>query len=440
MNRQTAETCLVRCGVRRPAQRLSILDNMSGTVPVARAAAFAYRIDRERLLASLRACLQEFPLMCGRLIESPAGQWSIDGNDAGLRYTVLEVDRAMPAYGYAQPMKPEMHQLAEPIAFRTVNRDQPLVGIRVTRFGNGTVIGLTNTHALWDGMGAWSFLERWSQHFRGQKEAIEPTFDRAPLLFSGQADPASVGAADEFIPAQPLSRLRVAGFIVRAVLSPLTGTTTVFHLPAATLAAQKDRLSARLSAGEWISTQDAAMSLVVQAVAAATDHERLQIGGLYDLRRVPELGLYRHYVGNASLTRMFTERAAELAREPLTVARALRRLAATVRGERVRAELQLLQDRVTARNAIRYLPAFIHDQFSNGLILNNYSRFPIYRADFGGGPPVWGDYPRLFLHRMITLCPDPTGDGVAVHLTLPNPELRRFVRPTGRISGGASGP
>ena len=434
MNRQRSETSLVRCGVQRPAQRLSILDSMTGTVPVARAAAFGYRIERETLLASLRACLQEFPLMCGRLRESPDGAWSVDGNDAGLRYTVVESDRDMPAYGYAQPMKPDMRRLTEPLAFRTVNQDRPIVGIRVTRFRNGTVIGLTNTHALWDGMGAWSFLERWSQHFRGQKEAAEPTFDRAPLLFTGPVDPALAAAADEFIPAQPLPIRRVAGFVLRAVLSPLTATTTVFHLPGATLAAQKKRLSAQLPAGEWISTQDATMSLVVQAIAAATDHERLQIGSLYDLRSVPGLGLARHYVGNASLTRMFTERAAELAREPLTVARTMRRLAATVRADRVRAELQRLQERVDPRNAIRYLPAFIHDQFSNGLILNNYSRFPIYRADFGGGPPVWGDYPRLFLHRMITLCPDPAGDGVAVHLTLPNAELRRFVQPGSRAA------
>jgi hypothetical protein len=429
MNRQTAETCLVRCGVRRPAQRLSILDVMPGTVPVPCAAAFAYRIERDRLLTSLRACLQEFPLLAGRLIESPPPYWSIDGNDAGLRYTVIELDREMPAYGYAQPMKPALRQLTEPLAFSPLNRDQPLVGIRVTRFRDGTVIGFTNTHALMDGIGAWNFLDRWSQHFRGQTESIELTFDRAPLLFANRGDLAGVAAPDDPVPAQPVSRLRVAGFIARAILAPLTGAATVFHLPGSRLAAHKERLSARLPAGEWISTQDVTMSLLIQAVAAATEQERLQIGSIYDLRNLPELGLSRQYVANASISRMFTNPTAELVRDPLTAARNLRRLATSVSAEHVRAELWRMQDQITPRTAMRYLPGFIRDQFRDGLLLNNYSRFPIYRADFGGGPPLWGDYPQPPLHRVINLCPDPSGDGVAVHLTLPRAELRRFMPP-----------
>ena len=34
MKKEPVETCLLQCGVRRPAERLSILDIMVGTVPI----------------------------------------------------------------------------------------------------------------------------------------------------------------------------------------------------------------------------------------------------------------------------------------------------------------------------------------------------------------------------------------------------------------------
>lgn len=430
---QTTRTRLIGCGVRRPPLRLSALDIAPGGVAVPRAAAFAYRVDLERLLDSLRGCLRELPFFCGRLIKTADGWWAVDVNDAGIQYTVVEVDAAMPPYGYRRSMKPDMHRLTEPLAFAPVGRDRPLVGIRVTRFRDGTVVGVTNNHALTDGAGAWLFLDRWSQHFRGQPADGAPTFDRAPLLSPGESR-ATTGAGP--LPERPLSPLGLAGFIARSLLTSRTGATAVFHLPAAALANHKSHLSARLPAGEWISTQDVAMSLMLQAVAAATVQERLQTGTIYDIRKLPELGLAAQYVGNAATARAFVERSSELARDPLTAARTLRRLAATVTGDRMRAELRHDLARITPSNALRHMPPFIRDQFADGLLLNNYSRFPIYRADFGGGPPIWGDYPRLPLHRVITLCPDPTGDGVAVHLTLPRTEMRRLVRPEGAGVGG----
>lgn len=435
MASQLLEKRLVQCGVRLPAQRLSISDMLTGTHPIRRAVAFPYRLDLPRLLTSLRASLRELPIMCGRLRETPDGLWSIDLNDAGLAYTVIEEDRAMPRYGYDHSMKPEMGRLAETLAFSPLNRDQPIVGIRVTRFRDGTVLGLTTTHALMDGSGAWRFLDRWSQHFREKPEPLALTFDRALIHSALQLDGEGARPAEAAPAVSPMSWLRGGRFILGALLSPLTGATSVFHLPAAALAAHKARLSKRLPAGEWISTQDTAMSLVVQAVAAATTHEQLQCGSIYDIRRLAGLGLSAQYTGNAAASRMFTSRSAELARDPLLVARTLRQLASTLDGGRARAELQQLAARFTPRTAMDFLPGFIGDQFSNGLLLNNYSRFPMYQADFGSGPPIWGDYPHVPMNRVITLCPDPNGDGVAVHLTLPRREMRRFVRPEGAGRG-----
>lgn len=435
MNPQATQTSLVKCGERRPAQPLSVLDLMAGVTPVKRAAAFSYRLDAEKLLTSLRACLREFPLFCGRLREPPDGKTVIECNDAGLRYTLIDVDRTMPRYGYAQPLKAEFDQLTEPLVHGPINRDEPIVGIRVTRFLDGTVIGITNSHVLMDGVGAWLFLERWSQHFRAQLPELEVTFERAPLFQAAQAAKGETPESSLTLGRQPVSVLRLGGFIARVLLSKLTGATALFHMSAAMLAAQKSQLSARLPAGEWVSTQDVAMSVMVQAVAAATELEELQVGTIYEVRRVPELGLSPHYIGNAAAGRTFTARSAELAQDPLKVARSMRQMASTVTPQRVRDDLKDMQARITRKNAMRYLPGFLIEQFGNGLMLNNYSRFPIYRADFGSGPPSWGDYPRVPLNRVITLCPDPKGDGVAVHLTLPRAEMRRFVQPQGTEKG-----
>ena len=146
------------------------------------------------------------PDSVGRLAAVLAGATAFVGNDAGLRYSVREVDREMPAYGYAQPMKPELRRLTETLGYWPVNRDQPIVGIRVTRFRNGTVIGITHTHVLMDGVSSWIFLERWSQHFRGQLDAVALPFDRTPLRFADSADHTIVD--DDQIRAQPASQLQ----------------------------------------------------------------------------------------------------------------------------------------------------------------------------------------------------------------------------------------
>lgn len=422
-----ARTILLRGGQRRPPQRLSVCDIEPGAVVVRRAAAFAHRLDPERLLVGLRACLAELPLLAGRLRRGADGWWEVTCDDAGLRYTVVDEDRPMPAYGYDQAMKPDISRLTEPLTLTTVDRDRPLVGVRVTRFQGGTVLGLSNTHALMDGLGAWRLLERWSQHYRGHASAAPLTFDRAPLLPPTSPPPAAHRPA----PPPPLSPLGLAGFIARALLATRTRASALLHLPAALLADAKAELGAQLPAGEWLSTQDVVMGLLVHGLAAATAQPQLHIGTIYDLRRIAGLGLTPAYTGNAATFRDLVEPRAELARTPLHLARALRRLAATLTPERALTDLRALEARVTPANALRHMPLFMRRLFADGLLLNNYSAFPIYRLDFGHGPPRWGDYPRLPLGRVLTVCPDPHGDGVAVHLTLPHDELRRFVPPRG---------
>ena len=418
------QTRLLRCGIQGPPLRLSVCDLEPGAVTVRRAAAFPYRIDPERLLTSLQSCMQELPLLCGRLRDTAGGWREVVQSDAGLRYTLVDDDRPMPSYGYAHTMKPDLGRLTEPLSLRQVGHDRPIVGVCVTCFRDGTVIGLSNAHALMDGRGAWRLLERWSQHYRGCPDADLPTYDRTPLVVDAAADPSS--------PAEPpLTRLGLARFIAQSLLAARTRATALLHLPAALLAARKAELVASLPDGEWLSTQDIVMGHLVQALAAATDQPYLEIGAIYDLRRVPELGLAPGYIGNAATARALREPAAELARTPLHLAGALRRLAATVTAARARADLRARQAHFTPATALRHMPGFIRRQYSDGLLLNNYSQFPIYRVDFGAGPPAWGDYPRLPLGRVITVCPDPRGDGVAVHLTRPRAELRRLRPPAG---------
>ncbi len=335
----------------------------------------------------------------------------------------------MPAYGYAHSMKPDFGLLTEPLSLVKVNRDRPIVGIRVTRFRDGTVVGLSNAHALMDGVGAWRLLERWAKHYRGDPSGQPLSYNRQPLL----QEEGPIAAPDPRLDT-PLSRRLLAGFVARSLLTPWTAATALVHLPGALLGAWKADLMGQVPGGEWISTQDAVMGVLVQALATTSVNRRMEIGTIYDLRRLPELGLSPHYVGNAATARALNEETAVLARSPLTLARSLRRLAATVTSERILADLRAIQARVAPSEALRYMPSFIRRQFADGLLLNNYSRFPIYRVDFGRGPPRWGDYPRLPLNRVITVCPDPQGDGAAVHLTLPRAELRRLILPSGVAS------
>ena len=410
----------MNCGIRRKSLTLCPCDTMSGTIVVRRAAAFPYRMDTRSLLESLRACLKEFPYFCGRLHQS-AESWSIDGSDAGMPVSIIHHDRDMPAFGYQNSMKKIMHKLCEPLAFNQGNKDKPLVGIRITHYRNGTVIGISNSHVMMDGSGAWQFLQRWADHYRQQALPAQFTQDRRPLIFS-EAE-ASQAVASPYYSATKKSKIDVGIFFARCLATTLTCKTIVMHIPGARLTEEKQKILSCLPKNQWVSTQDAAMALLVKPLLAITRKPNMVFGTIYNFRHLPELGLTPQYIGNAATAREFIMPRHS---DTIAIAATLRQLADTLLPKHVQADLQYMQANIPLDEGLQHHAPFITQQFDDGVILNNYTKFPMYQVDFGHGTAIWADYPEVTLNRSITLLPDPQGDGVAAHITLPRNEMKSF--------------
>jgi shikimate O-hydroxycinnamoyltransferase len=410
----------IRCGIKKPEQKLCHYDVMSGTIIVRRAAAFSYRLDTTQLLDSLHECLKEFPYFCGRL-KQYEDHWSLDGNDAGLSLSIVQHDSAMPAYGYQHTMKKQMRGLCEPLAFSSGNKDKALMGIRITHYKDGTVIGISNSHVLMDGTGAWQFLQRWAEHYRNELKPAHFTQDRSPLLFLD--DDIQQATPSPYYSSIRISKLALAAFFARCIASFATGKTTVLHLPAATITNAKQQINDVLPEGQSVSTQDVAMALIIEPLLSSTKQSELIFGTLYNFRHLVELGFSPQYIGNAATAREFILSQNSNAK---TAATTIRRLAGTLLSQHVLADSQYMQSTIAPHEGMRHHPEFMARQFTNGVLLNNYTRFPMYQVDFGGGTAIWADYPDMTLNRCIALLPDPKGDGVAAHVTLPRKELEKF--------------
>lgn len=415
------QSITMNCGIRRKSITLCPFDTMSGTVVVRRAAAFPYRLDSSRLLESLRACLKEFPYFCGRLHQS-AEAWSIDGSDAGLPVSIIHQDRDMPAFGYRQSMKKIMRKLCEPLAFIQGNRDEPLVGIRITHYRNGTVIGISNSHVMMDGSGAWQFLQRWAEHYRKDVSPAQFTQDRSPLIFSESE--ASQAAASPYYAVTKISKLAVGVFFARCISTAWTCKTVVMHIPAKRLAQEKQQIMSSLPENHWVSTQDVAMALLVKPLLEATKKTNMIFGAIYNFRHLHELGLTPQYIGNAATAREFIMPSHS---DTTAIAATLRQIAGSLLPQHVKADLQYMQANVPPDEGLQHHATFITRQFDDGVMLNNYTKFSMYQADFGHGTAIWADYPEVTLNRSITLLPDPQGDGVAAHITLPRNEMKLFI-------------
>jgi shikimate O-hydroxycinnamoyltransferase len=106
----------------------------------------------------------------------------------------------------------------------------------------------------------------------------------------------------------------------------------------------------------------------------------------------------------------------------------LRRRQSAITRDNVLADLGYLEWERRKGTARSLQQSSVRASFRHGILINNYSRFPIYSVDFGKGPPVWCDYPPLPIRQLAIINPHPRGDGIVVHLCLRRRVMRRLLR------------
>ncbi|MHB9864386.1 acyltransferase [Streptomyces sp. YIM S03343] len=419
----SSRTTLLRAGTATGERiRLSVYDLVNGTFATPRVFFYRRRLDAAALRDSLTATLPRFPLLTGRLVRDPDGGLSVDCNDAGIPFTETHSDRPMPDYGPDHPARPDLNTyLHRANAFRVVDRDTPLLTVRITHMRDGgSVLGIAINHSIADGVSHLAFLRHWQLLHAGQEPPAQVPYDRTPFntLAAPEAEPHSTQYS-------VVSGWRKVRFIVRVNAGARALRTITLRFTADEIAALKDQASTALPpATPRISSSDALTAHLWQVLAAlrarpAATPERL--GVVVGLRRPLRDRLPHGYWGNG-ITNVTAELPARRLREaPLSEAAAtVREAVAGLTESRIRDEAAYLETQRRARRIPRVLSRMALDSFDTLIGINNVGRLPVYDLDFGADRPFWFGFPPNPIPWSVLITPTPTpGAGRDIHIGVP---------------------
>jgi shikimate O-hydroxycinnamoyltransferase len=419
---------LIGAGVTGASIPLTGNDILTTTATVRRLIAFNHVLDGGELKAGLKKSLHLFPVLAGRLKQDDDNKPFIALNDQGLLFEVVDLDEEIPAFGKTSLLKSRARELSVRLSLNPTNKDVPIAGIRVTRFRDGTVVSFSSAHVLCDGTSAWMFMNNWSECVRYGESAIMPDLDRTQLIRLGEESNDKEGYFENrFIQLDGWQRTKLYG---KVLIDYLGTRNIVYHVPEDYLKRRKRDVMRQLRDGEWVSTQDVAAALIVDCLNHVLPGDSGEITNFYNLRGVDGLQLKKTYFGNAVIGRTWSE-----TREPGQLARIalnLRRRQNAITRDNVGADLGFLERERQKGTAHSLVQSSLRSSFRHGILINNYSRFPIYSVDFGKGPPAWSDYPPLPIQQLAIINPHQQGDGIVVHLCL----KRRFMKRLLRLPGG----
>jgi shikimate O-hydroxycinnamoyltransferase len=398
---------------------LSAVDHVftgQGAYPIEFVFAYGGPMDVERLAASLRQTLALFPSVGSRLVVQSDGSYGFEPHEEGCSFESLtsatSFGDSSGRGGFVAPVE------SVPGA--------PLARVRVTRTPDGSVLGVSLSHAVADGFSYFHFLSAWSQVFHG-RPAPPPWLDRGLLRPGGLPVPAGAETDDRgrvSLPTEPLGPDGVredSGFFLderRAAIprDRLLWTRRVFDRAElrALLAEAQAECPVRLSHNDVV----AAWLWREHVPEWATAGEKTAfLSCPVDLRKVLP-GFPRTYFGcavalaNASIER---ERLAEARLAGL--ARRVRDSVASVDESSERRALVAI-DRVRRVEGPAGLERLHVVHPRAGLLVTNLSRLPVREIAFDAGPPAAYDVLAPAERCAVVL---PAEDGLDVRICRPLP-------------------
>jgi len=345
-----------------------------GAYPLEFVFAYGGRIDPDRLAQSLRRTLALFPAAGSRLVRLEDDSYGLEPGDDGCAFEVATSPTTF-AGSVAR------HAFVAPV--ETVE-GEPLARIRLTHTADGSVLGVSLSHAVVDGFSYFYFLSAWSQVFHG-RAVPPPWLDRGVLQPGDPPASSSRGASvesgdresaglffDERRPAIPRDRLRwTRRLFPRAELSAL-------------LAEAQSECPVRLSHNDVV----AAWLWRTHVPEWADPREPLAfLSCPVDLRRTLP-GFPPTYFGCAvALANATIERERLTEATPADLARRVRDAVAGVDEAASRRALAVI-DRLRRQQGLAALERLHVVHPRAGLLVTNLSRLPVREIVFDAGPPV----------------------------------------------------
>ena len=418
------ERTLIRAGATMERQYLTGLDVLASHAATACILVYPQGLDAAALKQSLATTLNAYPVLSGRLKRDARGHIFIDASDQGVPFIVKQHPGPLPPYGVARPMNQGIRQFFTRIyPWQVVDRPCPLMAIELHQFSDGgAVLSITPVHSACDGGALWVFLMDWVRAHHGGT-LTPPVLDRNAVIRFGQEN--------MHRPCEHPT-VRVTPLLQRVVLYTRFAWQHVTQLDRVILRITpqqvqqwKDAAKAQLPEGTSVAAHDLAIAHCLRAWSA---HLRARtpraITVITDLRFRRQLGLARKFIGNALGRDLVTLSAQDLAQGSLTtLAQRCHIPLDRISQDELLGYLGYIESHRQRQTVGQLLSEGGKQLVEAGIIVNNCAHFPVYKMDFGQGPPSWHETERPpYRHLLLTPTPGMDG-GFDVRLTARRSEL-----------------
>jgi len=363
---------------------------------------FAYRdtIDPDRLLASLNEAVRHFVPVGSRLAVVSENTYALQLAEDGVQFQVTESSATFgdpdARYAFLDPV----NSVA----------GEPLTRIKLSQTPEGSVIGVSMSHAVGDGFSYFYFLSAWARLFQGGA-GIDPFNGRELLIPEQQARTVNV------TPVDVLSDSGIFWDERRRAIARDRIHWDRLHLSkeeqGELLAEAQADADARLSFNDVISAH--LWRTYIANWDGEAGEEATYVSCPVDFRRIIK-GFPRNYFGNAvGLATSALERRA-LAEAPLGhLASIVRTAVASIDDTYIRKALGTLEA-VRLQEGLAVLEEHHVMHPRSGILITNLSRLPVQEIEFDAGPPVAFDILTPAVRGAVVL---PAEDGVDIRVCYP---------------------
>jgi len=365
-------------------------------------------LDEEKLIDSLQQMLRINPYFSGRIISHEKASGRVILNNGGAEFSVERIKKAIPKYGINNPLKKDAEYFCPLVNTVGFSEETPLLRVKLFQFNDGSILSMTASHQLTDGVGLFEFMKDWAAVANGR----EPGFrghDRFTLTHNFE------GAEKSH-----LNRLRElansgTGENRSANEVPIT---KIIRISQSLIRKIMEEQRSVLKSGAWVSAQDVLTALLWKNLInfdQIEKYERVSLLTAYNIRRL--LSLPPNYVGNAVTNRLIDFLVKDVMDLSVVgVARVLRESIESLKKEDCLNDLMFWDGLL---NEERKNTFFLRKTIpKNWIVINNLSKFGWDRVDFGG-KPVWFDIPAFpNVNRWAFILPSPLGNDFDCHVCI----------------------
>ncbi len=371
-----------------------------GSYPIEFVFAYDGSLDADRLASSLEETLEYFPPARSKLIRLSEQSYGIEPSEDGLAFEVVSSAATFSAvgtrYSYLNPVNSV--------------EGEPLTRIKLSRTPEGSVLGVSMSHAVVDGFSYFYFLSSWARVYHGKR--IHAPSHQRELLIPASTEPDRRLTSDDVLgecgifwaePRNAISRDRLRWHRYQFSREEMNEILKQAQRDCEVRLSHNDAISAWLwqkYVPTWAATQMDAAAFASCPV---------------DFRRLLD-GFPPTYFGCAvSLATVSLDRE-YLSHAPLGV------LAETIRNAVARVDVDYVRNSLTIVERLRRQEGLsvlehchvIHPH--SGILVTNLSRLPVHEIEFDAGPPVAFDILTPAERGAVIL---PAPDGADIRVCLP---------------------